>query len=81
MVFSSAYRMVTDTLRFIVHATGIEVVELPIPYPLTSEDILCDLLRDYMQTHTTSVKMCIFSHISSMVSPIQFYETSSETPS
>lgn len=59
--------MVTDCLRFIVHSTGIEILELPIPYPLPSSAVLVDLVREAINTHGASIKVAVFSHISSMV--------------
>lgn len=59
--------MVTDCLRFIVHSTGIEILELPIPYPLPSSSVLLDLVREAITTHGASIKVAVFSHISSMV--------------
>lgn len=69
-MFSSAYRMVTDCLRFLVHSTDIEILELPIPYPLTSASILVEMVAKAIEIHGDVIKVAVFSHISSMVSSI-----------
>jgi selenocysteine lyase/cysteine desulfurase len=67
LVLSSAYRMVLDTLRFLHQHIGIESVVVDIPFPLINEHEIIDAVAAVLKS-TDSIKMCIFSHISSMVS-------------
>lgn len=69
LVFSSAYRMVVDTLLFLQQLHGIEIVKVDLVFPLAGEEVLVDLVKNTLAT-TSGVKLCIFSHISSMVSRI-----------
>lgn len=57
--------MVLDTLRFLEQLEGVEIVKIDIPYPLTSKEVLIDLVSNVLST--TNIRFCIFSHISSMV--------------
>ena len=68
LVFSSAYRMVKDVVRFQEHYQQIKLIEVPIYYPLATEQELIDDVKAALNNHP-NVKMCIFSHISSMVKP------------
>jgi isopenicillin-N epimerase len=71
LVFSSAYRMVTDCLRFLVNSTDIEILELPIPYPLTSASILVEMVAKAIEIHGDVIKVAVFSHISSMPTMVE----------
>ncbi len=66
VLFSCAYKMVFDTLAYLVRTIEIEVVVVPIIYPVESEAQLIDSFKSTMQS-TKGVKLCIFDHISSMV--------------
>eukprot|EP01031_Cornospumella_fuschlensis_P038784 gene38784-47163_t len=70
LVFSSAYRMVTDTLRFLQMHQKVETVVVDIPYPLTSAQQMVDAVSQ-MLADVGEVRMCIFSHISSMPTIIE----------
>jgi len=59
--------MVLDTLLFLTQLVGVEVVKVDIPYPLASEQVLIDLVSDTL-ANTPGIRLCVFSHISSMVS-------------
>ena len=67
LLFSSAYRMVVDTLKYLVTTMGVEIVEVPIAYPVLHEDELIRAVESTLEKHA-SIRMCVFSHISSMVS-------------
>ncbi|RYH20138.1 hypothetical protein EON65_24430 [archaeon] len=45
LVFSSAYRMVTDTLRFLQIHQQVETVVVDIPYPLVSAQQMVDAVH------------------------------------
>ena len=66
MYFDSAYGMVIDTLKNLALSTGIQLVSLPIPYPLRSSKQLVDLLAAALDENP-NVRLFVFSHISSMV--------------
>ena len=59
--------MVTDTLRFLQMHQKVETVVVDIPYPLTSAQQMVDAVSQKL-ADVGEVRMCIFSHISSMVS-------------
>lgn len=67
LLFSSAYRMVVDTLKYLISTLEVEIVEVSIAYPVLSEDELLQSVEQVLHAHD-SIRMCIFSHISSMVS-------------
>ncbi len=67
VVFSCAYKMVTDTLEVLVKAIGIKIVLVPIQYPVTGESQLIDAFAVTL-AENGAVRLCIFDHISSMVS-------------
>jgi hypothetical protein len=64
--------MVVDTLKYLVETIGIEIVQLSISYPLSNENELVVLVKDALQ-HNGNIRMCVFSHISSMVRSIVIY--------
>ena len=67
LVFSSAYKMVVDTLSFLAETLGVEVIEVPIRYPVRCAQELIDSVEETLRSRS-NVRMCVFSHISSMVS-------------
>ena len=58
--------MVLDTLLFLEKTLHIATVLVDIPYPLRSTDEIIIAVEETLQKEDT-VRMCIFSHISSMV--------------
>lgn len=71
LVFSSAYQMVTETLHFLNYHAKVETVEMPITYPVASSQHFIDLLTQYLALYEGRVKLCVFSHISSMPTIIE----------
>lgn len=67
LVFSSAYKMITETLRFQEFHQGIVTIEIPIAYPVANEEELIESFKEVIAKHAPRVKLCVFSHISSMV--------------
>ena len=63
---STAYGMVSETLDWLVASTGIEVVVVDIKFPLSSSEQIVTVVSDALAEHP-DVKLCVFSHISSMV--------------
>ncbi len=82
ILFSSAYRMVVDTIKFLIETTGVEIIEVPILYPVQSEQDLIDgVAKAFDENVEKTIRMCIFSHISSMVSKILAEVMNAFTPS
>lgn len=76
IVFSSIYKMCTDTIsRLLTNLINVKVIEVPIPYPLTDESILIAQFKKYLNGYNSDdggiIKMAIFSHISSMPTMIE----------
>lgn len=65
--FSCDYQMVIDTLQFLKSSAAITVISVPIVYPVVDESQLVDAFQSELDKHN-HVTMCIYSHISSMVS-------------
>jgi hypothetical protein len=65
--FSCDYQMVIDTLQFLRSSAAITVISVPIVYPVVDESQLIDAFQSELDNHS-HVTMCIYSHISSMVS-------------
>jgi len=66
--FSCDYQMVIDTLQFLKSScAAITVVSVPIVYPVAAESQLVEAFQAELDKHS-HVAMCIYSHISSMVS-------------
>lgn len=65
--FSCDYQMVIDTLQFLKSSADITVISVPIVYPVVDESQLVDAFQSELDKHS-HVTMCIYSHISSMVS-------------
>jgi len=70
--FSCAYKMVMEALQFTRRFIDVEVVYIPILYPLTSEEELIESFRQEIGRHE-KVAMCILDHVSSMVSTCNKY--------
>eukprot|EP01032_Pedospumella_encystans_P016744 gene16744-19093_t len=65
--FSCAYKMVMEALQFTRRFVDLEIVYIPILYPLTSEEELIESFRQEISKYE-KVTMCIFDHVSSMPS-------------
>ena len=63
---STAYSMVTETLRWQGVSLGIEIVTVPIRFPVQDAQQIIEATRETMLANS-GIKMCLFSHISSMV--------------
>ena len=63
---STAYSMVTETLRWQSCSVGVEIVTVPIRFPVQDPQQLIEATRDSLLANP-GIKMCLFSHISSMV--------------
>jgi selenocysteine lyase/cysteine desulfurase len=68
LVFSSAYQMVTETLLFQEVYQQVKMISIPIEYPVKDPQELILAFSSIIQQLGNQVKLCIFSHISSMVS-------------
>ena len=68
---STAYGMVCETLDWLVHTAGIEVIVADIDFPVDGPDQILDSVRHGLRLAeddgSDGVKLCIFSHITSMV--------------
>lgn len=73
--FSTAYNMVIQTLDWLSSTAGIIQVVVPLKYPITGDKQLIDAVADALATAESSgdgkIKMCIFSHISSLPTMIE----------
>jgi predicted phosphohydrolase len=58
--------MVRETLDWLVQTSGIEVVVVDVKFPVASSQQIVDAVAAALVEHG-NVKLCIFSHISSMV--------------
>lgn len=68
---STAYGMVRETLDWMSETIGIEVIVVDVKFPLQSTDKILEDVKLALETHK-DIKMCIFSHISSMVNHLSF---------
>ena len=59
--------MVIETLNFLQNSSSIAVISIPVIYPVNSESEIIDSFVQELQKHV-NVRMCIFDHVSSMVS-------------
>ena len=66
LVMSTAYSMVTETLRWQVGAVGIEVITVPIVFPVQDSEQIVLATQAVLEAHP-DLTLCVFSHISSMV--------------
>jgi selenocysteine lyase/cysteine desulfurase len=72
LLLSSAYAMVTNTLKWLEKTHDVEIVEVPIKYPVKgAEDIIEAVESAYSKYEHGEIKMAIFSHISSMPTMIE----------
>jgi selenocysteine lyase/cysteine desulfurase len=67
LVFSSAYRMVTETLLFQEFYQNVQTILVPIAYPVNGPEEMVQSFKTVIEEYGSRVKLCIFSHISSMV--------------
>jgi hypothetical protein len=58
--------MVRETLDWMVETVGIEVIVVDVKFPLQSSEQLMESVRAALEAHP-DIRLCIFSHISSMV--------------
>ena len=65
--FDCAYKMTMEALRIASIKTSLNVVYIPIEYPIQSVDRIILSLEKELLKHE-SVAICIFDHVSSMVS-------------
>mmetsp|Transcript_25600 Transcript_25600/g.56005 ORF Transcript_25600/g.56005 Transcript_25600/m.56005 type:complete len:467 (-) Transcript_25600:1324-2724(-) len=62
---STAYGMVVNTLNYLSESVGIRVLVADVKYPVAGADQIVSTVRKVLQEHP-DVKLCVFSHISSM---------------
>lgn len=67
---NTAYSMVIDTVRWMVRTIGIEDVVVDLEFPINSPQQILDAVEQQLKTFD-KVKLCIFSHISSMPTMIE----------
>lgn len=65
--FSCAYKMVMEALQFTQRFVNLKIVYIPILYPVANEEELIESFRQEISKHE-KIAMCIFDHVSSMVS-------------
>lgn len=58
--------MVRETLDWMVESIGIEVIVVNVKFPLENTDQIVADVKTALELHQ-DIKLCIFSHISSMV--------------
>jgi chaperone required for assembly of F1-ATPase len=63
---STAYGMVRETLDWMVETVGIEVIVVDVKFPIENTEQIIEAVRATLDSHR-EIKLCIFSHISSMV--------------
>lgn len=63
---STAYGMVRETLDWMAETIGIEVIVVNVKFPLENTNQIVEDVKEALKTHQ-NIKLCIFSHISSMV--------------
>lgn len=71
---STAYGMVIETLSWLKDTIGIETIVIPVQFPVQNENQIVESVRLSCQQNP-DVKLCIFSHISSMPSMIEPIDT------
>lgn len=59
--------MVVDTLDFLVRTMSIQIVVVPVLYPVINESQIISAFESTL-AKSGAVRLCVFSHISSMVS-------------
>lgn len=64
-MLSEAYGMTKLAAKFIADSLGVQVVEVPMKFPIT-DNALVDLVTAELKKHGGAVKMAVFSHISSV---------------
>jgi len=62
---SETYEMVKTAAMFLHDSLGVEVVEVPVKFPMT-DDTMVDLVTRALKLHGSTVKMAVFSHISAV---------------
>lgn len=70
MLLSTAYGMVKETLQWLVDTVGIELVVVPVTFPMANSEQLLSAVQTALIQHP-DIKVSIFSHISSMPSLIE----------
>eukprot|EP00668_Euglena_longa_P016643 GGOE01020931.1.p1 GENE.GGOE01020931.1~~GGOE01020931.1.p1 ORF type:complete len:426 (+),score=95.97 GGOE01020931.1:48-1325(+) len=74
LVLSTAYKMVTNTLDWITAEYGVRKLVVDVPFPLTETTSLIRLVEKALvdcEREGHRVKLCVFSHISSMPALIE----------
>lgn len=66
MRLSTAYGMVRETLDWMSETVGIEVIVVDVKFPIESTDKILKDVKAALELHK-DIKICVFSHISSMV--------------
>ena len=67
---STAYGMVVETLSYLQQTAGIEVIVVDVQFPMTGKEQIATAVREALVNHS-NVKLCVFSHISSMPAVIE----------
>lgn len=70
LYLSTAYGMVTETLSWLVDTEGIELVEVKVDFPMSGSEQMMGAVTSALKANP-DVKLCIFSHISSMPAVIE----------
>jgi selenocysteine lyase/cysteine desulfurase len=81
LVFSSAYQMVKEVLNFQSNYQKVKMIEIPLLYPIESKEELITRFKEIIGQYQEKVKLCVFSHISSMVSILCYPFSHSIIPS
>jgi len=66
LITSTAYPMVKNLLTYLAEKDGIEVVQVPLVFPLTSDDDILIPVAQAIAQHGSSIKIASFSHIDSV---------------
>jgi selenocysteine lyase/cysteine desulfurase len=72
---STAYGMVIETLKWMEETMGIQQIVVPVTFPVTDSREIANAVTRALDEHSKSgmspIKICIFSHISSMPTMIE----------
>lgn len=72
LILSQAYNMVKEVLRWIRECNlQVEVVTVNLQYPISTPDHITDQVRKALRAFGPQIKLCIFSHVSSMPSMVE----------
>lgn len=70
--FSTAYNMVTETLRWLEETKGVRVLVVPVEFPMTDANAMTRALDDALRRSDDGVvRLCVFSHVSSFPAVVE----------